>query len=84
LGADGVRKIILVTHASHLGRAAHEYTAAGFTVIPAPVGMLAARESRLLGNLPDAEALLRSQMAIYEMLGDPVRAFLTATHLRHH
>lgn len=84
LGADGVRKIILVTHASHLGRAAHEYTAAGFTVIPAPVGMLAARESRLLGNLPDAEALLRSQMAIYEMLGDPVRAFLTATHLRRH
>ena len=84
LSADGVRKVLLVTHATHLGRAAHEYTAAGFEVIPAPVGMLAARESRVLGNLPDAEALLRSQMAIYEMLGDPVRAFLAATHLRRH
>jgi hypothetical protein len=32
--------------------------------------------------LPNLEALMRSYMAIYEMLGEPARLFLSATHLR--
>jgi uncharacterized SAM-binding protein YcdF (DUF218 family) len=84
LNADGVRKVILVTRATHMRRAVQEYIAAGFDVIPAPVGVLAPQDYRFIANLPDAEALLRSQLAIYEMLGEPVRAFLTATHFRRH
>jgi uncharacterized SAM-binding protein YcdF (DUF218 family) len=80
----GIRRIILVTHATHMWRAAHEFAAAGLQVIPAPVGMLAPHERGIFDYLPNAEALLRSVAAVYELLGDPVRAFFAATHLRRH
>jgi len=82
LSADRMHKIILVTRTTHMRRAVQEYVSAGFDVVPAPVGLLAHQNFRLIANLPDAEALLESQIAIYEMLGEPVRAFLNATHLR--
>jgi uncharacterized SAM-binding protein YcdF (DUF218 family) len=84
LQADGARRIILVTRATHMGRAVHEFTAAGLEVIPAPVGVMAPRSLRIYDYLPDPETLLRSHIAIYEMLGEPVRRFLSATHLRRH
>ena len=84
LNAGGVHKIILVTHATHLGRATYEFSAAGLDVVPAPAGMLGVKETRVFAYLPDAGALLTSQMAINEILGDPVRSFLSATHLRRH
>jgi hypothetical protein len=62
----------------------HEFTAAGLDVIPAPMGMLARREFGILDYLPDADALLRGVAAIYELLGEPVRVFFAATHLRRH
>src|SRR5580698_9125719 len=34
LGAAGIRRIILVTHSTHMWRAAHEFTDAGLQVIP--------------------------------------------------
>ena len=34
--------------------------------------------------LPHPDALLQSYAALYELLGEPVRAFLAATHLRRH
>jgi hypothetical protein len=34
--------------------------------------------------LPNPDALLRAHAALYELLGEPVRAFLVASHLRRH
>jgi uncharacterized SAM-binding protein YcdF (DUF218 family) len=84
LKADGVHRIILVTHATHLWRAVQEFKEAGFEVVPAPAGMLAHRDFGILRLIPNPEALLRSYMAIYEILGEPARLFLSATHLRRH
>jgi uncharacterized SAM-binding protein YcdF (DUF218 family) len=82
LNVEGVRRIILVTHATHMRRATKEFTSAGFDVVPAPLGILAPRHIDVLSFLPNPDALLRSNMAIYELLGEPVRIFLAATHLR--
>jgi uncharacterized SAM-binding protein YcdF (DUF218 family) len=82
LKADGVQRIVLVTRATHMWRAVQEFTAAGFEVVPAPVGILADRDFGVLRWLPNLEALMRSSIAIYEMLGEPARLFLAATHLR--
>jgi uncharacterized SAM-binding protein YcdF (DUF218 family) len=82
LQADGVQRVVLVTGTTHLWRAAHEYSAAGLEVVPAPVGVLAERDVGLQRYLPGASALVRSYMASYELLGEPVREFFAVTHLR--
>jgi uncharacterized SAM-binding protein YcdF (DUF218 family) len=84
LQADGVHRIVLVTRATHMPRSVHEFTDVGFDVVPAPVGMFSEREVGIYRFLPTAEALDRSHAAVYEMLGEPVRRFLSATHLRRH
>jgi uncharacterized SAM-binding protein YcdF (DUF218 family) len=84
LQADGVHRVILVTRASHLWRSVHEFTDAGLEVVPAPVGMLAVRELGIWRFLPNPDALHRACAAINELLGEPVRALLAATHLRRH
>jgi uncharacterized SAM-binding protein YcdF (DUF218 family) len=82
LQADGVHRIILVTRATHMGRAVEEFKSAGFEVFPAPAGILAARDFGVLRLVPDPDALKRSHAAIYELIGEPVRLFLAASHLR--
>jgi uncharacterized SAM-binding protein YcdF (DUF218 family) len=84
LAADHVTHILLVTHATHMRRAAREFAATGLDVIAAPAGMLAQRDGRLSRFLPDPGALLRAHTALYELLGEPVREALAATHLRAH
>ena len=84
LEADGVHRIVLVTRATHMRRSAREFTDAGVEVVPAPVGILAPRDVGISYFLPNPEALLRAHAAIYELLGEPVRAFLAASHLRRH
>jgi uncharacterized SAM-binding protein YcdF (DUF218 family) len=84
LHADGIRKIILVTSAPHLWRASHEFTAAGFDVVPAPIGLPEQTDVVLMDFIPDADALDLSRAAIYEFLGEPVRQFMAAIHLRRH
>lgn len=84
LTQDGVHRIVLVTRATHMPRSVQEFTAAGFDVVPAPAGMLAVREYDVLRYLPNPDALLHSQMAIYELIGEPVRMFLSASRLRRH
>jgi hypothetical protein len=37
-----------------------------------------------LAYVPSAYALLRSYESIYELIGEPARMFLAATHLRRH
>jgi uncharacterized SAM-binding protein YcdF (DUF218 family) len=84
LKADGVQSIVLVTRASHMRRSVAEFSAAGVAVAPAPVGMLAVRDLGVMRYLPNADALLRSCAAVNELLGEPMRMFLAATHLRQH
>jgi uncharacterized SAM-binding protein YcdF (DUF218 family) len=84
LKADGVRRIVLVTRATHMWRSVQEFTDAGLQIVPAPMGILAHREFGILRYLPNPDALWRSHVAIYEMLGEPARMFLSATHLRRH
>jgi uncharacterized SAM-binding protein YcdF (DUF218 family) len=84
LHADGVQRIVLVTSADHLWRAAQEFSAAGLQVTPAPAGVWAPRDPALLRYLPDAQALVRSYSASYELVGEPVRKLLSLSHLRRH
>jgi len=84
LKADGIHRIVLVTSATHLWRAVQEFVAAGVEVVPAPVGMLVARDIGISRYLPNTDALQRAQGAVYELIGEPVRVFLAATGLRRH
>jgi uncharacterized SAM-binding protein YcdF (DUF218 family) len=84
LEADGVHRVVLVTDAAHLWRSVHEFTDAGMEVVPAPVGMLATRNPGIWLFLPNPDGLRRASAAINELLGEPMRAFLAATHLRRH
>jgi uncharacterized SAM-binding protein YcdF (DUF218 family) len=82
LKADGVRRIVLVTHGTHMRRAVHEFTDAGLDVVPAPAGILAERNAGISRYLPSPDTLPRSYTAINELLGEPLRALFAATHLR--
>jgi uncharacterized SAM-binding protein YcdF (DUF218 family) len=82
LRAEGIHKIILVTSGPHLWRASHEFTAAGFDVVPAPIGLPELTGAVVTDFIPDADALEISRAAIYELLGEPVREFMAAIHLR--
>jgi uncharacterized SAM-binding protein YcdF (DUF218 family) len=67
----GIRKIYLVTHASHMPRAQWVFVEAGLDVIPAPMGFTTLSKSDLtpLGYLPSASGLQASSMALRERLG---------------
>jgi uncharacterized SAM-binding protein YcdF (DUF218 family) len=82
LKAGGVQRVVLVTHATHMWRSVHEFTAAGIEVVPAPMGILAEREPGYFRLLPNADALLRTSAAINELVGEPMRDLLAALHLR--
>lgn len=82
LKTDGINRIVLVTRATHMWRAAHEFTAAGVEVVPAPIGILSQRGHGIVQYVPNPDALLHSHAAIYELLGEPVRIFFAASHLR--
>ena len=84
LTAEGTHRIVLVTHATHMRRSVREFSDAGFDVVPAPAGMLAVRDFAMLRFVPNPDALRRSQIAIYELIGEPVRILLSASHLRRH
>jgi uncharacterized SAM-binding protein YcdF (DUF218 family) len=82
LRADGIHRILVVTNSAHEWRAAHEFMAAGFEVIPAPVGGDAPRAHPPLGYVPGPEGLGRSYEAVYELLGESMREIMAALHLR--
>lgn len=82
LKRDGVDRVILLTRATHMWRSVHEFTSAGLEVLPAPVGILTERYLGALAYVPSADGLLRSYEATYELVGEPVRMFLAASHLR--
>lgn len=83
LGATGIQRVVLVTSDTHLWRAAHEFEAAGLSVVPAPSDIWAPREIDGMRYVPTASGLLRSYEAIYELVGEGMRDVLVTTHLRH-
>jgi uncharacterized SAM-binding protein YcdF (DUF218 family) len=88
LRADHVNSILLVTSSTHMLRSMHEFTATGLEVTAAPVEILARSQETskapypLFEYLPSAEGLLRSNRAVYELLGEPVRELLAFLHVR--
>jgi uncharacterized SAM-binding protein YcdF (DUF218 family) len=84
LRAQGVERVLLVTRGTHMLRSVREFTAAGVQVIPAPIGLTGKLRLNFITLLPHPDALLQSYAALYELLGEPMRAFLAATHLRQH
>jgi uncharacterized SAM-binding protein YcdF (DUF218 family) len=82
LRSDGIDRVLLLTRATHMWRSVHEFTAAGIEVVPAPVAVTDLRPLGALMYLPSAYGLLRSYEACYELIGEPVRVLLAASHLR--
>lgn len=85
LTAASIHRIVLVTSAPHMWRAMHEFSAAGLTAVPAPVGLMPPPHGAPtpMALIPNSEALLHSSAVIYEWLGERVRVLLDATRLRH-
>ena len=71
LQAEGIRRIVLVTHAAHMRRAMREFESQGMEVIPAPTGFFSERESgHDAGDfMPGANAARAGWYAVYEWLG---------------
>lgn len=84
LKREGIERIVLVTHSTHMSRAVQEFTAAGIEVVPAPMGIISKRGHGIVQYFPSPDGLLHSYEAVYELLGEPARALLAATHLRRH
>jgi len=82
LFAEHITRIVLVTSSTHLWRATQEFQSAGFEVVPAPADVWAPREATESRFVPRPEALLRSQRALYELVGERVRVILAALHIR--
>jgi uncharacterized SAM-binding protein YcdF (DUF218 family) len=72
LRRDGVRRIALVTDASHIPRAAAAFRAAGLEVIPAPTDFPIRLERPLLEWLPSAHGLTTCRELLREWLGRAV------------
>lgn len=69
LQADGIRSIVLVTHAAHMPRAVREFQAAGLQVVAAPLGYVSARPLIPLDFLPRGEAMAESSRILHEWVG---------------
>jgi uncharacterized SAM-binding protein YcdF (DUF218 family) len=82
LHADNVHSILLVTSSSHMLRATREFLATGLQVTAAPVHVLGRREYGPSDYLPSAEAMMSSNRAIYELVGERVRELLAVLQLR--
>jgi len=82
LKAQGIGRIILITSSTHLWRATHEFEDAGFQVVPAPQGVSAPRDMQALRFIPGAGGLERSNAAVYELIGEPMRRLQQALGVR--
>lgn len=80
--AANITRIALVTSDTHLWRAAHEFEAAGLSVVAAPADVWAPREMGPTRFVPTSAGLMRSYNAAYELVGEGIRDLLVATGLR--
>ena len=67
----GIARVLLVTHAAHMPRAAAEFHAAGIEVIPAPTAWLGGPggNEEVLDFMPSASAAYAGWYAVHEWLG---------------
>ena len=64
-----ITRIYLVTHASHMPRAARSFRAAGFEVVNAPTAFTTRYQTDLLSFLPRAKSLHDSSIFMHEIIG---------------
>ena len=69
LGAAGISRIVLVTHAMHMSRAVHAFEEQGLEVVPAPTALAEAAPAVSVAWLPAASAFSRSAFALHEYVG---------------
>ena len=70
LALSGIKRVVLVTQASHMLRARWCFERAGFSVVMAPVGFLGVPNARPFGGwLPESKALWQSGLLLNEALG---------------
>lgn len=69
LVADGVRRVLLVTHAWHMPRALAAFEAAGLEAIPAPTGLRLWPPLAVGSFLPSARSIQESFWGVHEWLG---------------
>lgn len=70
LNTQGIKKIILVTHAIHMRRSIMSFEAAGFEVVPAPLAFRSHNTSfSIFKILPSAGAMSKLQQALHEIMG---------------
>lgn len=65
----GIKRIALVTHASHMPRAVAAFEAAGMSVLPAPMGYLSVGPLTPMDFVPRAGSLHASARALHEWIG---------------
>ncbi len=65
----GVDRIYLVTHASHMPRAAQAFQQAGFRVVPAPTSYTTRYRLDPLSFIPNVYALRDSRIFLHELVG---------------
>jgi uncharacterized SAM-binding protein YcdF (DUF218 family) len=67
----GIKRIFLVTHATHMVRALPTFERAGFEVVPAPMGFLGdgPRAGTLLGWIPSPAGAEASSIYFHEVIG---------------
>lgn len=73
LQRDGVRRLVLVTHAQHMPRAERAFRRApggqAIEIVPAPVGLRATSPYVYGDFLPAGEAIRKTRYIVYEWLG---------------
>jgi uncharacterized SAM-binding protein YcdF (DUF218 family) len=69
LKAAGVRRVLLVTHAMHMPRAAQAFAAAGLEVVPAPTMFYSRSTLSPLMFVPSWSGMFRSYYATHEWIG---------------
>lgn len=69
LAPEGKKRILLVTNDWHMQRSVRNFEAAGFTVIPAPMGYLQTPNNPLFDYLPSAGGMVSTQFILKEWIG---------------
>ncbi len=69
LKKEGITRIALVTHASHMPRAMKEFEASGLNVLPAPTHFITADQAMGLDWFPSGHGLRNTRRVMHEVLG---------------
>lgn len=69
LAREGIQRIALVTHASHMRRARREFLRAGFDVVDAPTGFSTRGRLNAMSFLPNAAGMAQTRTFCHEALG---------------